>query len=87
METDKSTLVKENRGKHLARELDVFEATGQRTTNITLLFNALKTIPPTSVESERAFSAAGLFVNKLRTRLSDTSLDRLCFLKSYYINK
>ena len=32
------------------------------------------TIPPTSVESEKTFSASGLFLTKLRCRLSDTSL-------------
>lgn len=84
VQTDKVTPVKENKGQHLAKEFDVFESTGQRTTNITLLLDALKTVPPTSVESERAFSAAGLFVTKLRTRLSDRSVDRLCLLKSYY---
>lgn len=67
-------------------ELDIFEGTGEKTKNISLLLDALKTVPPTSIESERAFSAAGLFINKLRTRLSDQSIDHLCFLKSYYKN-
>lgn len=87
VETEQTTLIQENRGKHLARELDLFEATGQRPTNATLLYEALKSIPPTSVESERVFSAAGLFVTKLRTRLNDSSLDHLSFLKSYNNNK
>jgi hypothetical protein len=42
------------------------------------------TIPPTSVEAERAFSAAGVLCTKTRSRLSDTSLDTLCFLRSYF---
>lgn len=75
---------KSSRSQHLSKELDIFEATGERTQNITLLLDALKTIPPTSIESERAFSAAGLFITKLRTRLSDRSVDTLCFLRSYY---
>ena len=66
-------------------ELDVFEATGQQTANITLLYESLKTVPPTSVESERAFLAAGLFVTKLRTGLNDSSRDHLSFLRSYII--
>ncbi|GFU96374.1 transposable element Tcb1 transposase [Trichonephila clavipes] len=37
---------------------------------------ALKTIPPTLVEAERAFSAAGLLVTKLGTRLSDKIMPR-----------
>ena len=48
--------------KAISKEMMVFEATSKRTANLELLFNALETIPPTSVESERAFSAAGLFV-------------------------
>ena len=39
----------------------------------------LLTVPPTSVEAERAFSAAGLFVTKLRSRLGDQSIDTLFF--------
>ena len=35
------------------------------------LFNALKCIPPTSVESERAFSITGQFATKLWTKLDD----------------
>lgn len=73
-------------GKYFGKELEVFEATGDRTLNITNLLNSLKSIPPTSVESERAFSAAGLFVTKMRTRLSDRSVDCLCYLRAYYKN-
>ena len=36
---------------------------------------SLLTVPPTSVEAERTFSASGLFLTKLRCRLSDASLD------------
>lgn len=73
-------------GKYFGKELEVFEATGDRTLNITNLLNSLKSIPPTSVESELAFSAAGLFVTKMRTRLSDRSVDCLCYLRAYYKN-
>ena len=84
METNSVTHMKENKDKHLAKEFDLFDATGQQTTNIDLLLDALKSIPPTSVESERSFSTAGLFVTKLRTQLSDHSVDRLGSLKSHY---
>lgn len=70
--------------KNIAKEMGVYEATGKRTDNLTLLFNALSTIPPTSIESERAFSAVGLFITKIRTRLEDKSIDHLCFLKHYF---
>ncbi len=73
-----------NDAKNIGKEMNVYEATGKRTENLTLLFNALSTIPPTSIESERAFSALGLFITKIRTRLSDKSIDHLCFLKHYF---
>jgi len=37
------------------------------------------------VEAERAFSAAGIFTTKLRSRFSDNSIDTLCFLRSFYL--
>ena len=43
------------------------------------LSRSLLTIPLTSVEAERTFSASGLFLTKLRCRLPDTSLDMLVF--------
>ncbi|XP_063841155.1 uncharacterized protein LOC135089507 [Scylla paramamosain] len=49
---------------YIGKEFSVFEATGDRTQNLEKLFQALNSVPPTSVESERAFSAAGLFITK-----------------------
>jgi len=43
-----------------------------------------QSIPPTSVEAERASSAAGTLCAKIRLRPSDATLDTLCFLRSYY---
>jgi hypothetical protein len=40
------------------------------------LFKALKTIPPTSIEAERAFSTAGIFITKLRNRLSAKTINK-----------
>ena len=37
--------MKEENGKHLAKEFDVFDVTGQRTANINLRLDALKSIP------------------------------------------
>ena len=70
--------------KHISKELEIFEITAERTKNIDLLNDAIRSVPPTSVESERAFSAAGLFVTKLRTRLSDKIINALCLLRGYY---
>ena len=65
-------------------EMAVFANGGQRGRCQQQVFNYLMSIPTTSVESERAFSAAGALCTKLRSRLSDRSLDTLCFLRSYY---
>ena len=51
------------------------------------LFNALKCIPPTSVESEIAFSITGQFATKLRTKLDDDTLNSFVFLKAFYKNE
>ena len=68
----------------IKNEMDFFRKTGTKSKHIRLLLEALDSIPPISVESERAFSAAGLFITKIRSRLGDDTLDSLCFLKSYF---
>lgn len=65
-------------------EMAVFEANGTRGRSLQLVYGYLLSIPPSSVEAERAFSAAGILCTKVRSRLSDKSLDMLCFLRSYY---
>ncbi|GFT97963.1 uncharacterized protein TNCV_2168501 [Trichonephila clavipes] len=56
------------------QEIQLFDSTENPSLNIIILCEVVKTIPPTSVEAERVFSAARLFVTKLRTRLSDKSI-------------
>ena len=73
-----------DRNIHISKELEVFEITSERTKNIDLLYDTIQSVPPTSVESEMTFSAAGLFVTKLRTRLSDKSINAICLLRGYY---
>ena len=60
----------------------MFEASGIQPANLQTLYEALLTIQPTSVEAERAFSACGLFVIKLRSRLHDSTIDALCFIRN-----
>lgn len=71
--------------KYIRKEVDVFEATGERSHNLEKLFQALISVPPTSfeVEVERALSAACLFITRLRTRLTVRSIDYLHFLKLF----
>ena len=74
-----------DRSQHIVKELAVFELTKERTNNISKLYEAVKSVPPTSVEAERAFSAACLFITKLRSRLSDKSINALCLLRSHFM--
>ena len=56
----------------------------ERTSYLQLLYKALMTIKPTSVEAKRAFSAMGFFVTKLRNRMSDKTLDALITMRQHY---
>ena len=47
------------------------------------LLDALKSIPPTSVQCERAFSTTGQYCTKLRTNLNDKTLSALVLLKHH----
>lgn len=69
----------------LKQEFNIFKLTGNKTENVILLQNALKTIRPTSTESERTFSLANNFCTKIRSKLSDKSLNALVFLKSHFL--
>jgi len=62
----------------------LFDAGGARGFNLELAYKYLRYIPPSSVESERAFSAAGYLCSKLRTRLNDDTLNKLCFLRAFF---
>ena len=48
------------------------------------LFQALLTTKPTSVGSERSFSAGGSFCTKIRSRMNDNTLSALISLKQYF---
>ena len=65
-------------------EMAVFECSGVRGRILQLVYSYLQSIPPTSVDAERAFSAAGIFCTKVRSSLGDTTLDTLCIIHSYY---
>ena len=49
-----------------------------------LLLEALKTIPPSSIESERTFSVMGFYNTKLRCSLGNQSINALVFLKHIF---
>jgi len=68
----------------IKKEMSLWETTGAKGSLLTATYHSLLSIPPTSVESERAFSSAGYLCNKIRTRMSDKTLDSLCFLRSFF---
>lgn len=71
------------------KAMALYEASGNlnETKILLMLKDALSSIPPTSTEPERSFSSLGLFATKLRSLLSDASIDNLVFLRGYYKNK
>lgn len=73
--------------KLIRQELSNFEASNELGSYTTKLLNALKTVQPTSTESERVFSSTSIFCSKRRSRLSDESLNALCLLKSFFLSK
>ena len=71
--------------KLIEKEMQLYKINpNERPKHLELLFKALKTIKPTSVESERAFSAMGFFATKIRNRMSDKTLDALITMRQYY---
>ena len=82
-----STLPQETTlAKIVANEMLVFEKNKTRGIYLDKIYNMLITIKPSSVESERAFSSAGLVCTKIRSRMNDDTLDHLCFLRAFFNN-
>ena len=71
----------------MRKDFDAYNATGEKTRRLRQLEEALLSISPTSVEAERAFSSAGNFVTKIRSRLSDDTIDDLCYGRSHLLTK
>ena len=66
------------------KEFNLHVSGGERTRTLQQTYEALLVVPPTSVEAERVFSASGLYLTKIRCRMSDSTLDMLMFLKFYF---
>lgn len=71
----------------IAHELHTFDLTGQRGVYLNLIYNALLTITPSSVEAERSFSTAGRIKTKSRCRMSHLLLDDLMVLNRHFLNE
>ncbi|KAF2905313.1 hypothetical protein ILUMI_00867 [Ignelater luminosus] len=68
----------------LTNSMTLYESGGSMRKYLTFTCKTLKGIPPTSVEAERAFSAAGYIASKIRSSLADDTLDMLCFLRKHF---
>ena len=65
----------------MLREINLFEINGECTKNLQFLYDAIRTVKPTSTKHERVFSLADNFATIIQSRLSDDSLNALVFLK------
>lgn len=70
--------------KVITKELSLFELHGKLSRNLDMIFDALKSIKPTSTDSERVFSDSSNICSKKRTLLSDENVNNICFLKSFF---
>lgn len=70
----------------IKKEMDLLECGGTRGRFLQFAYNCFATLLPTSVESERAFSAAGYIATDIRCRLADETINTLCFLRSHFQN-
>lgn len=70
--------------KNIKRDFQNYENLGLKTENIKRLIQICQSIRPTSTEPERTFSTSGNFVTKLRSRLADTAVNALVFLKYHF---
>ena len=70
--------------KMIRQETTLSENGGTRGRNLQLIYDYIMSVPPTSVDAERASSVAGIICSSLRTRLSDETLDSLCLLRPYF---
>ena len=70
----------------MRRDFDQFTKGGEKSSRLQKLEEALLSIPPTSVEAERAFSSAALFCTKIRSSLGDEALDDLCYTKAHLLS-
>ena len=66
------------------KEFNLHVSGRERTRTLKQTYEALLVVPPTSYEAEDIFSAPGLYLTKIRCRMSDSTLDMLMFLKFYF---
>ena len=55
-------------------------------TILQLVYSYLQSIPPTSVEAKRAFLATGMLCTRIRSSLTEATMDTLCFLRTRQVS-
>lgn len=73
--------------KVLRKEMTAYESDGTKGKYLTMAYEYLMTLQPTSVEAERAFSAAGYICSTLRSRLNDETISSVCFLRAHFLQQ
>ena len=68
-------------------EMTFYEATRECLIISKILKSCLNSLPLSSTEADRCFSASGLFVLKLRSSFSDEMIDLLCFTRIHFKRK
>ena len=71
--------------KLLMKEMSAYESNKVRGKFLSITYNYLMTKSPTSVEAKQAFSAAAYIRIRLRSRLSDDTISRVCLLKAHFL--
>lgn len=69
---------------NLDKDFKLLEASGEKSSRLEKLHNALLSIQPTSTSCEQVFSIAGSIKTKLRSRMKPKTLSILVWLKKYF---
>jgi len=69
----------------VTKETICFEDEGIRGVNPQLVYNCLSTTAPSSISSERTFSAANTICTTIKSSSKDNTTDCLCFLSAVFI--
>ena len=69
------------------KKIKLFQATKQKLKNIKKIYRTLLTITPTPMGAERMFFAMGVFATKIKSGLSDDTLNAMMFIRQFYRNQ
>ena len=73
--------------KILKAKISTYESANRRTKDLDPLFDALTTGRPTSLPSERVFPIYSHFLIRIRSSLSNLSVDVFYFIKTYFLKR